>query len=88
MLFEDNRFGNVWRIQRDTYGGRFIGSDLTNPDFELLVKAFGIDFTLAEDADAVQQRIGEAIAARRPAVIKVPVDVFPSPWPFIHEPKR
>lgn len=88
VLFEDNRFGNVWRIQRDTYGGRFIGSDLTNPDFELLVKAFGIDFSLAEDANAVQRQIGEAIAARRPAVIKVPVDVFPSPWPFIHEPKH
>ncbi|GAA5199078.1 thiamine pyrophosphate-binding protein [Microbacterium jejuense] len=85
VLFEDNRFGNVWRIQRDTYGGRFIGSDLTNPDFELLARAFGIDFTLAEDADAVQRAIGEAISARRPAVIKVPVDVFPSPWSFIHE---
>ena len=85
VLFEDNRFGNVWRIQRDTYGGRFIGSDLVNPDFELLVKAFGIDFALAEDADAVQRAIAEAVTARRPAVIKVPVDVFPSPWPLIHE---
>lgn len=88
VLFEDNRFGNVWRIQRDTYGGRFIGSDLTNPDFELLVKAFGIDFALAEDADAVRREIEAAITARRPAVIKVPVDVFPSPWPFIHEPRK
>lgn len=88
VLFEDNRFGNVWRIQRDTYGGRFIGSDLTNPDFELLVKAFGIDFALAEDADAVRREIEAAMTARRPAVIKVPVDVFPSPWPFIHEPRK
>lgn len=88
VLFEDNRFGNVWRIQRDTYGGRFIGSDLTNPDFGLLAQAFGIDFTVAEDADAVQRGIAAAIAARQPAIIKVPVDVFPSPWPFIHEPKH
>lgn len=85
VLFEDKRFGNVWRIQRDTYGGRFIGSDLENPDFELLAKAFGIDFALAQDADAVQREIGAAISARRPAIIKVPVDVFPSPWGFIHE---
>lgn len=87
VLFEDNRFGNVWRIQRDTYGGRFIGSDLTNPDFSLLAQAFGINFTLAKDADAVQLAITKAIAARQPAIIKVLVDVFPSPWPFIHEPK-
>lgn len=88
VLFEDSRFGNVWRIQRDTYGGRFIGSDLTNPDFELLAMAFGIDFSLAQDADAVQRAIGEAILNGRPAVIKVPVDVFPSPWGFIHERKH
>ncbi|GLY68950.1 thiamine pyrophosphate-binding protein [Amycolatopsis taiwanensis] len=88
VLFEDARFGNVWRIQRDTYGGRFIGSDLTNPDFGMLAQAFGLDFALAEDAGAVRKHVAAAIAARRPAIVKVPVDVFPSPWPLIHEPRH
>ena len=85
VLFEDGRFGNVWRIQRDTYGGRFIGSDLVNPDFALLAQAFGIDFVDVEDADGVRTAIEAAIAARRPAIVRVRVDVFPSPWSLIHE---
>ena len=85
VLFEDGRFGNVWRIQRDTYGGRFIGSELVNPDFAVLAQAFGIDFVDVEDADGVRTAIEAAIAARRPAIVRVRVDVFPSPWSLIHE---
>ncbi|MGN8027522.1 thiamine pyrophosphate-binding protein [Microbacterium sp. 22242] len=85
VLFEDGRFGNVWRIQRDTYGGRFIGSDLVNPDFAVLAQAFGIDFTEASDADDVRAGVERAIAAGAPAIIRVKVDVFPSPWSLIHE---
>ena len=86
VLFEDKRFGNVWRIQRDRYEGRFIGSDLVNPDFETLAKAFGVRFTLAENAAAVNKAVAEGIAAGGPTLVTVPVDVFPTPWPFIHEP--
>lgn len=85
VLFEDKRFGNVWRIQRDTYKGRFIGSDLVNPEFETLAKAFGVRFTHAEDAAAVNRAVAEGIAAGGPTLVRVPVDVFPSPWQFIHE---
>ncbi len=85
VLFEDQRFGNVWRIQRDRYESRFIGSDLTNPDFETLAKAFGVRFAHAEDAASVNRAVAEGIAVGGPTLVRVPVDVFPTPWPFIHE---
>ncbi|WP_416890671.1 thiamine pyrophosphate-binding protein [Microbacterium sp.] len=85
VLFEDGRFGNVWRIQRDSYGGRFIGSDLTNPDFSVLAQAFGVAFTTAADPAQVQRAIGDALTAGVPTVVRVPVGDFPSPWSLIHE---
>lgn len=86
VLFEDNRFGNVWRIQRDSYGGRYIGSDLTNPDFEVLAKAFGVGFVNASNAEEVKSATAAAIKRGGPTLVRVPVDVFASPWRLIHEP--
>src|SRR4029079_12881918 len=33
VVFNDNAFGNVRRIQEEQYGNRRIASDLSNPDF-------------------------------------------------------
>jgi acetolactate synthase-1/2/3 large subunit len=33
VVFRDDQFGNVRSIQQEQYGGRFIGTDLCNPDF-------------------------------------------------------
>lgn len=87
VLFEDGRFGNVWRIQRDSYGGRFIGSDLTNPDFELLAQAFGIASVTASDGAMLEQAIARGIASKEPTLVRVPVGTFSSPWRLIHEPR-
>lgn len=85
VLFEDKRFGNVWRIQRDSYGGRFIGSELVNPDFELLAKAFGIAYRHTDSAAGVGEAVAQGIASRVPTVVHVSVGEFPSPWGLIHE---
>ncbi|OCJ50965.1 hypothetical protein A6U92_04730 [Agrobacterium rubi] len=42
IVFNNNAYGNVLRDQKQTYSGRYIGSDLTNPDFVKLGDSFGV----------------------------------------------
>src|SRR5215469_15752727 len=83
VIFNDNAFGNVKRIQQQSYRGRTIASDLTNPDFVALGKSFGIAATRAETPAALEGALKEALAAREPSLIEVPVGEMPDPWHII-----
>ena len=83
VVFNDNAFGNVKRIQQQNYRGRMIASDLTNPDFVALAHAFGIAGMRAEGPDALHGTLREALATNEPVLIEVPVGEMPSPWRLI-----
>ena len=42
ILFNNEAYGNVLRDQRRLFEGRESGSALSNPDFQLYAKAFGV----------------------------------------------
>ncbi len=60
-----------------------IASDLTNPDFVVLARSFGIAGMHAEGPDALQGALREALASHAPTLIEVPVGEMPSPWRLI-----
>jgi len=41
LVFNDNAWGVLKNRQRDAYNGRFMASDLTNPDFSKLAQSYG-----------------------------------------------
>ncbi len=43
VVFSDGAYGNVRRIQQQSFNNRTIASDLRNPDFVKLGESFGID---------------------------------------------
>ena len=85
IVFNDGYFGNVRRIQKNRYGGRYFASDLTNPDYQQLAGAFGIGFACARDPASLAGVLRDAVAASEPVLVEVPVGEFPSPWHLIHE---
>jgi len=85
VVFNDGYFGNVRRIQKNRYGGRYFASDLTNPDYQQLAGAFGIGFACARDPDSLAGVLRDAVTASEPVLVEVPVGEFPSPWHLIHE---
>ena len=87
VVFNDNAYGNVRRIQRQNYGNRLIASDLVNPDFVKLADSFGIASERVRDPVALRGALDRAIASHEPALIEVPFDEMPSPWPFVNLPK-
>ena len=83
VLFNNNKFQNVQRQQKEWFGGRVIGSDLRNPDFVWLGESFGLRSARVETPDALRKALGRCLERDEPALIEVPVGDMASPWPFI-----
>ena len=79
VVFNDNAFGNVKRIQQEQYRGRTIASDLTNPDFVKMGESFGVFSLRAETPEQLQAAIQEGYRHNGPVLIEVPVDQMPNP---------
>jgi len=89
VVFNDGRFTNVQRQQREWFDGRVLCSDLHNPDFVKLAESFGALGIRIGEARQLAPAIERAFAQDLPAVIEVRVDeFFPSPWPFILMPQN
>ena len=87
IVFDDGAYGNVRRIQQQQYGERFIACDLTNPDFARLAESFGARAWTVREPEALRPALEQALAARAPALIHVPVGEMPSPWDMILLPR-
>lgn len=87
VIFNDNAFGNVRRLQIDNYDSRLIASDLSSPDFAALATSFGAQGLLASTPEDLRHSLEIAMAYDGPSVIEVPVGELPSPWDFVLMPK-
>lgn len=80
VVFNDNAYGNVRRIQREQFNGQVIASDLLNPDFVKLAELFGVAGVRAKDAQELRLAVREALANDHPTLIEVPQGEVPSMW--------
>jgi acetolactate synthase-1/2/3 large subunit len=78
IVFNDQAYGNVKRIQKQRFGGKVIASELVNPDYVKLAEAFGVEGLRARDAGELRRAVREALAADRPTLIEVPLGEVPS----------
>ncbi|MCM8747370.1 thiamine pyrophosphate-binding protein [Thermomicrobium sp. CFH 73360] len=88
VVFNDNAYGNVRRIQKERFGGRFIASDLYNPDFVLLAQSFGIEGVRVGTPEALRDVVKDAVRDPRPILIEVPVGEMPSIWGIVMAGRR
>jgi acetolactate synthase-1/2/3 large subunit len=87
VVFNDGAFGNVRRIQEQSFGNRLIASDLANPDFVRFAESFGAAGERARTPAELRTALRRAFARRDgPTLIEVPVGPLPTPWPFIFMP--
>lgn len=80
VVFTDDAYGNVRRIQQEQFGGRTIASDLVNPDFLKLADAFGVTGRLADSPAKLRTAIEDSIRADEPTLVAVPIGRVPNPW--------
>ncbi len=84
VVFRDDAYGNVRRDQIERYGGKVIGTELTNPDFAELAETFGALGLHAATPEALPAAIRRGFESARPTVIEVPLGDTPSPAHLMH----
>jgi acetolactate synthase I/II/III large subunit len=82
VVFNDNGYGNVRRMQRQRFG-RLIASDLHNPDFVKLAESFGLKGLRAYEPEGLASALAEALDHAGPSLIEVPVGEMEDPWPLL-----
>lgn len=80
IVFSDDAYGNVRRIQQEQFGGRTIASDLRNPDFLKLAEAFGVSGRRADSPADLRSAIEASMRADEPTLISVSLGPVPNPW--------
>jgi acetolactate synthase-1/2/3 large subunit len=74
LLFNNDLFGSVRVHQERRYPGRAIGTDLTNPDFQLLAKSYGAHAESVERTEEFAAAWQRAVASGTAAVIEMRLD--------------
>jgi acetolactate synthase I/II/III large subunit len=80
IVFNDGAYGNVKRIQQQSFNGRTIASDLYNPEVAKTAEAFGVQGIKADGPDGLRSAMEEAMKSDAPTLIEVPVGEMPSMW--------
>lgn len=89
IIFNDHTFTNVQRQQDEWFGGRRIGSDLTNPDFVKMAASFGAAAWRVRSPSGLARVLPGALAEKGPTIIEVTLaERMPTPWPFILMPQN
>jgi len=74
LVFNNSMYGTIRMHQEKNYPGRVSGTDLKNPNFMELAKAYGIDGYYADSNDAFEAHFQVALEKKRPALIEIIVD--------------
>jgi acetolactate synthase I/II/III large subunit len=74
IVVNNSSLGTIRMHQERRFPGRVIATDLVNPDFVALARAYGTHGERVEEAAAFPEALERARAARRPALIELVCD--------------
>ena len=82
VVFNDGFYGNVRSIQSATFGRNYI-TELANPQFSDLARAFGLDYARADSPEELHAILAESATSDGPLFVEAPVGKMASPWPLL-----
>ena len=82
VVFNNHAYGASMWDQTHQYGGRFIGTDLNNPDFLKVAEAFGVHGMKAEP-DGIGDALRQAFQADAPVLLEVEVPNMMPPFQIV-----
>ncbi|MFM0152678.1 thiamine pyrophosphate-binding protein [Paraburkholderia sediminicola] len=82
FVFNNDGYGSIKATQSNFFEGRFVGSgpssNVYNPDFEALAKAFGLDYVKVSQHSTLRQSLADVVNAHGPVLCEVMVS--PEQW--------
>jgi acetolactate synthase-1/2/3 large subunit len=67
-------YGTIRMHQEREYPGRVYGTDLVNPDFAALARAYGVQGETVRHSDEFAPALDRALAAKGPTLLHLRVD--------------
>jgi acetolactate synthase-1/2/3 large subunit len=74
LLVDNGMYGTIRMHQERQFPGRVVGTDLVNPDFVALARAYGAHAERVARGADFPDAFERALAAERPALLELPVD--------------
>jgi acetolactate synthase-1/2/3 large subunit len=74
ILVNNGMYATIRMHQERQFPGRVVGTDLENPDFPALARAYGAHGERIERTEDFEAAFDRALASRRPSVLELPVD--------------
>ena len=74
IVMNNRCWGAEKAYQRDFFGERYIGADISSPPFDKIAELYGAKGFKADTLDEVSDAVEAALACDKPAVIDVSVD--------------
>jgi acetolactate synthase I/II/III large subunit len=74
LVVDNGMYGTIRMHQERQFPGRVVGTDLVNPDFVALARAYGAHSERVERSADFPDAFERALAAGRPALLELPVD--------------
>ena len=71
VVFNNGQWGAEKRNQIDYFSNRFLGTNLTNPNFADIAKAMGAEGVTVDHVDQLGDALKAAVASNRPTVMNV-----------------
>jgi len=79
LVLNDNRYGAIKYLQEEMFAGRWGETELANPDFPALARAFGLEGRRVERVEDLPGALEKALTHEGPTVLELPVAITP-PW--------
>ena len=79
LVVNDDRFGAIKYLQETLYGGRWGETELTNPDFPALARAFGARAERLPGVEALADALARGFSADGPTLLELRLSLAP-PW--------
>ena len=73
VVVDNSSYGTIRMHQERRYPGRPVGTELSNPDFVALARAFGLRACSVTDADQLVAAVVDGVSADRPSLVHVPL---------------
>ena len=74
IVMNNKSWGAEKAYQKDFYGKRYIGADISSPPFDKVAKLYGAKGYKVDKVSEINEAVKEAINCKKPAVIDVAVD--------------
>ena len=73
LMFNDNAWGVLKQYQQNNFSGRYIGTELVNPDFVKLFESYGFEGVKVDSLDQLTTELDSAVKADKLKLIEVQI---------------